>query len=60
VGETKLQKEVRLVSCHDKFAKEKKKTFEKERSHTSTCGMDCCGISKVGSMFSKGGFRMCF
>jgi hypothetical protein len=29
VGETKLQKEVRLVSCRDKFVKEMKENIQK-------------------------------
>jgi len=59
VGETELQKEVRLMSRCDGLAKEIKLNIQKESSHTSTCEMDCCGINKIGFMFQKGGSRMC-
>jgi hypothetical protein len=35
------------------------KTFKRELSHTSICEMDYYDISKIGSMFRKGGLRMC-
>ncbi len=59
VGETKLQKEVRLANHHDELPRKWSSTFKRESSHTSTCEMDYCGISKIGSIFQKKGLGMC-
>jgi hypothetical protein len=51
VGETELQKEVRLASRRDAFAKEVR---QMEPSPTSICEMDYCGTNKINSMCRKG------
>ncbi len=53
MGETELQKEVRLASRHDEFAKEVMQNIKKGIKSHSTCEMDYYGISKIGSMFRK-------
>jgi hypothetical protein len=59
MGEIQLQKEVQLVSYHDKFAKEIKQNIRKGIKSHFICEMDCCGISKIDFMFQKGGLGMC-
>jgi lantibiotic modifying enzyme len=54
VGEIKLQKEVQLMSCHDEFSKEIKQNIQKGIESHFSCKMDCCGTSKINSMFWKG------
>ncbi len=54
VGESELQKEVRLASRRDAFAKEVKQASKMEPSPTSICEMDCYGTSKIDSMCRKG------
>jgi hypothetical protein len=54
VGETELQKEVRLANRRDAFAKDGGKPSKVEPSPTSICKMDYCGRNKNDSMCRKG------
>ncbi len=52
VGESELQKEVRLASRRDAFVKEVKQSIQNgAKSHFQ---MDYCGMSKIDSMCRKG------
>jgi len=55
VGELELQREVRLASRQDDFAKEASKASKMEPSPTSICKMDYYGTNKDGSMCRKEG-----
>ncbi len=53
VGETKLQKEVRLESRQDAFTKEVRQNIQMEPSPISICEMDYCGTNKTNSKCRK-------
>jgi len=55
VGETEFQKEIRLASRRNAFAKEARQIpFAMDPSPTSICKMDYCGRNKSNSMYRKG------